>query len=222
MTPWTTAFGALAHHAALRPDAPGLRFPLSNEYRSYGEWHREATLLAKGLLAIGLRPGDHIALLSEARVEWLIVEAAVSAMGGVFAPFNTHYRADEIRYALDQSQSKALFVSPAFRSNPYLEMVESVRKDLPRLKHVISFGQGGDLTYRDILEKGEAYGGELPTVDPRSPAALLYTSGTTGFPKGALLTHYGMLTNSRSVMDRLRIGPDDRYTTMIPLFHCAG
>ncbi len=219
---WTTAFGALAWHAGRRPDAPGLRFPLSDDARSYGEWHREALHLAQGLLALGLRPGDHIALLAEARIEWPIVETAISAMGGVMVPLNTHYRAEEIRYALDQSRSRALFVSPSFRSNPYLEMVESVRGDLPGLRLVIAFGSGGDLEYGQLLKRGEGASATLPAPGPRDPAALLYTSGTTGFPKGALLTHHGMLTNSRSIFERLRIGPDDRYTTMIPLFHCAG
>jgi len=222
MTNWTTAFGALAHHAARRPDAPGLRFPLDDTARTYGEWHREATQLAHGLLALGLKPGDHIALLAEARVEWPIVQMAISAMGGVMVPLNTHYRAEEIRYALDQSRSRALFVSPSFRSNPYLAMVESVRGDLPNLGPVIAFGEGGDLSYAQVLKRGEGASATLPQPAPRDPAALLYTSGTTGFPKGALLTHHGMLTNSRSIFERLRIGPDDRYVTMIPLFHCAG
>ncbi len=222
MTRWSTAFGALAYHAGRRPDAPGLRFPLSDNARSYGEWHREATQLAQGLLASGLKPGDHIALLAEARIEWPIVETAISGMGGVMVPLNTHYRAEEIRYALDQSRSRALFVSPSFRSNPYLEMVESVRGDLAGLEHVIAFGSGGDVSYAELVRRGEGAAATLPEPAPREPAALLYTSGTTGFPKGALLTHHGMLSNSRFIFERLRIGPDDRYTTMIPLFHCAG
>ena len=224
MTPphWTTAFGALAWHAGRRPDAPGLRFPLNDDARSYGEWHHETIQLAQGLLALGLKPGDHIALLAEARIEWPIVETAISAMGGVMVPLNTHYRTEEIRYALNQSRSRALFVSPSFRSNAYLEMVDSVRGDLPDLRHVITFGSGGDLGYAQLLKRGEAASIALPEPAPRDAAALLYTSGTTGFPKGALLTHHGMLTNSRLIFERLRIGPDDRYTTMIPLFHCAG
>ena len=222
MTTWTTAFGALAHHAGRRPDAPGLRFPLDGTARTYGEWHRDSMQLARGLMKLGLKQGDHIALLAEARVEWPIVQMAVSAMGAVIVPLNTHYRAEEIRYALDQSRSRALFVSSAFRSNPYLEMVKSVRGSLPNLEHVFTFGDGGDLSYAQVLERGAGSTAALPTPAPRDPAALLYTSGTTGFPKGALLTHYGMLTNSRSIFERLRIGSDDRYVTMIPLFHCAG
>jgi fatty-acyl-CoA synthase len=219
---WSTAYGALTHHAGLRGTAPGLSFPLADATRTYAEWHREATDLARGLLTIGVRPGDHIALLAEARIEWPIVETAISAMGGVLVPLNTHYRAEELRYALDQSGSKALFLSPAFRSNPYLDMVTEIRGDLPGLSHVVTFGDGGDTTYCALAERGAGSTAALPTIDPMSPAALLYTSGTTGFPKGALLTHYGMLTNSGSIFERLRIGPDDRYTTMIPLFHCAG
>jgi acyl-CoA synthetase (AMP-forming)/AMP-acid ligase II len=222
MPGWSTAYEALAHQARVRGAAPGLRFPLSDLGRSFAEWYADATALARGLLAIGLKPGDHIALLAEARVEWPIVETAIAAMGGVMVPLNTHYRADEIRFALDQSRCRAIFLSPSFRSNAYLDMVASVRADLPRLDRVISFEPGGDLTYADLLAKGRDANLTLPTVDPDRPAAILYTSGTTGFPKGALLTHRAMLMNSRLTFGRLRVGPDDRYTTMIPPFHCAG
>ncbi|MDZ4734871.1 MAG: AMP-binding protein [Rhodospirillaceae bacterium] len=222
MTGWSTAYQALTRQASLRGDAPGLRYPLSDQGRSFAQWHEEATALARGLLAIGVRPGDHVALMAEARVEWLIVETAVAAMGGVVVPLNTHYRAEEIRFALDQSRSRALILSPVFRSNAYLDMVESVRADLPRLDHAISFEPGGDLTYAELLRKGRESTATLPDVDPDKPAAILYTSGTTGFPKGALLTHRAMLMNSRLTFERLQIGPADRYTTMIPPFHCAG
>jgi acyl-CoA synthetase (AMP-forming)/AMP-acid ligase II len=216
--PWLT----LDLQARRRPDEEALVFPHQSARRTFAGWHGEARRLASSLLRLGLQRGDHIALLAENRMEWPIVQMACAAMGAMLVPLNTHYRKDDLAYALQQSRSKAILLSERFRSNPYLENVQALRGSLPLLEHVISLDQSpGALAYRDLAEA--APGPEpVPDLEPLSPAALLYTSGTTGFPKGALLTHPGMMMCGRQTAERLSLREGDRWTSMIPLFHCAG
>ena len=223
-TPQPTPFAALADWAARRPEAEALAFPLSGGRRSFAAWHEEAEALARALLDLGLAPGDRIALLAENRVEWPVVQLGVAAMGGVLAPINTHSSADELAYALSHSGSRAILLSPRFRSNAYLEMLTAIRDGLPALGHAVLLdGEAeGCLRYDALLAQGGALTTALPSVDPEAPAALLYSSGTTGRPKGALLSHRGMLLDSWGSAQRLGLEAGDRWTSMIPLFHCAG
>ncbi len=219
--PWLALEAAVAAH----PGAEALVFPHQRARRSFAEWRDEAGRLAASLLCRGIRPGDHVALLAENRLEWPIVQMAAAAMGAVLVPLNTHYRKDDLAYALAQSQSRAVILSERFRSNPYLENVLALHAELPGLAHVISL-DGAD-PGRLVLGYGELVASSIsartaPDLDLLAPAALLYTSGTTGFPKGALLTHRGMMMCARETAERLAIRPGDRWTSMIPLFHCAG
>src|SRR5262249_18548793 len=221
-TPFETPGAALRHQAALRPTEEALIFPLSGGRLTFAAWLAEAEDLARGLLALGLEPGAHVALLAEHRLQWPVTQLAVALAGMVLVPLNSHYRQDDLAYALKQSDSQALLLSRAFRSNPYLEMVERLRPDLPQLSHVICFdGASGSAMGYDAL-RGRAMPGELPEMRADDVAALLYTSGTTGFPKGALLTHGAMLANAWGTSQRLGLRAGDRWTSIIPLFHCAG
>jgi len=224
LTPFATPQAALAHQARERPEQPALVFPASGERRSFAEWHEESDALARGLIGLGLGIGDHIAVIAENRIEWLILQLAVAKLGGVYVPLNTHYRGEELRYALDQSRSKALFLSPSFRSHDYLGMAASLASELATCRHIVPFGEGerGFAGHRRLLEAGRARRDRLPEVSPAAVAGLLYTSGTTGRPKGALLTHHAMLVDSWGSAQRIGFRPGDRYTSMIPLFHCAG
>jgi fatty-acyl-CoA synthase len=224
LTPFETPGAALRHQAAARPNEAALIFPLSGGRLAFAGWLAEAESLARGLLALGLRPGAHVALLAENRLEWPVTQLAAALAGMVLVPLNSHSRRDDLAYAVEQSDSQALLLSRAFRSNPYLEMVETLRPDLPRLRHVVCFeGAGGTaMAYEELRLRGRASPGELPAVRARDIAALLYTSGTTGFPKGALLTHGAMLANAWGTSQRLGVTAGDRWTSIIPLFHCAG
>jgi len=175
--------------------------------------------IAGGLKALGVEAGDHVALLAENRWEWPVVQLAVAALGAVFVPLNTHYRRDDLAFALKLSEARALLLSKSFRSSPYLEMVEAISPGLDELHHVICFDAGADaIPFTDLLT-AEPCANPGP---PESPGAILFTSGTTGEPKGAMLSHRAMMMNSRGLADRLDIRPGDRVTSIIPLFHCAG
>jgi acyl-CoA synthetase (AMP-forming)/AMP-acid ligase II len=224
LSPFGTPGEALRHQAKVRPDAEALAFPLSGGRLSFAGWLEEATALARGLLALGLAPGQHVALLAQNRREWPVVQLGLALAGLVMVPLNSHLRQDDLTYGLDQSDSVALLLSRRFRSSDYLAMVAGQRDRVPRLNHVICF-DGADtpaLDYKDILASGRSADSVLPEIAAGDIAALLYTSGTTGFPKGALLTHAGMLANAWGAAQRLGAGPGDRWTSIIPLFHCAG
>ena len=222
LTPFETSGAALRHQAALRPEEEALIFPLSGGRLTFAGWLTEAESLARGLLALGLRPGDHVALLAENRLQWPVAQLAIALAGTVMVPLNSHYRQDDLAFALKQSDSQALLLSRAFRSNLYLEMVERLRPHLPKLSHIICFdGAGGAaIGYAELLNRDER--DVLPRVRATDTAVLLYTSGTTGFPKGALLTHGAMLANAWGTSQRLGVSAGDRWTSIIPLFHCAG
>ena len=210
--PWP----ALEQAAAQWPHEDALVFPHQQAGRSFAQYRTEALALAGARSARGITAGDHVALLAENRVEWAIVQMACAAAGFVFVPLNTHYRKDDLAYALKQSDSKALVCSTQYRSNPYLENVTALRPTLPLLAHVFTLEED----YPRLIAEGHDF--KPVTPDPSAVAALLYTSGTTGFPKGALLAHRAMMMVAASSATRLGVSASDRWTSIIPLFHCAG
>ena len=224
LTPFATPGDALAHQAREHPDKEAFVFPHTGERMTFAEWQESAQALARGLLDLGYGSGDHIGILAESRMEWPICQMAIALMGGVMVPLNSHYRLDDLRYALNHSRTAALFLSESFRSNAYFEMVRELRPDLPRLRDAIVIGGAPDdaIGYSELLASGRRSTTALPEIDADAIASLQYTSGTTGFPKGALLTHAGMLANSWGISGRLRVTEDDRWTSIIPMFHCAG
>ena len=137
----------------------------------------------------------------------------------VFVPLNTHYRRDDLIHALKLSEAKAIFLSRAFRSNAYLDMVQAVRGDCETLRHVICFDDADGAMRFETLLASEPHASPGPAS---GPGAILFTSGTTGEPKGAVLSHRAMMMNARGVAERLDIRRGDRVTSIIPLFHCAG
>ncbi len=223
LTPFATPLDALAAMAARHGGREALAFPHQGRRMGFAEWHRQSTALARGLLALGLTPGAHVALLAENRIEWPVVQLGVAAAGMVLVPLNTHYRAEDLGQALAASGAEAMILSAGFRRNAYLETVRTLRPGLPALRHLILLDEGmGETTLDQVVAAGTRSAAALPMVDPRAPASLQFTSGTTGTPKGALLTHEGMLANAWGTAGRLHITEADRWTSIIPLFHCAG
>ena len=210
--PWL----ALQHAAMAWPNAEALVFPHQQARRSFKQYHDEASRLAGGLCSLGIAAGDHVALLAENRVEWPIVQMACAALDAVLVPLNTHNRRDDLAYALEQSDSRILVCSTSYRGNPYLETVTSLRAELPLLAQVIAL----ETDYPRLIAENQPF--TTAVANPAAIAALLYTSGTTGFPKGALLSHRAMMRVAGATGDRLDLSEGDRWTSIIPLFHCAG
>jgi fatty-acyl-CoA synthase len=218
--PSSTLGEALREQARLRPDQPALIFPQTGHHYSFSQWLNEASRIACGLVELGAKPGNHIALLAQNRIEWPVVEMAVALCGAVLVPLNTHFARDDLLFALRESNSKMIFLSSEFRSHHYLDMLREFRNELENLTHVINFdGPEADCLSFSELEQTDL---DFPTVRSNDTAGLLYTSGTTGFPKGALLSHSAMLFDSWQTARRLAIHESDRWTSIIPLFHCSG
>jgi fatty-acyl-CoA synthase len=170
---------------------------------------------AKALLA-RFRPGEHIAVWSGNSLEWIVLEYGAGLAGLVLVTVNPAYQAAELGYVLRQSRTVGLFHVSSYRGNPMNEVLAEVRGDLPDLREVVAL-EG----WAEFLASGDA-DIALPEVSPRDYVQIQYTSGTTGFPKGVLLHHHGMVNNARFTMQRLGARPGDVLVWPMPLFHTAG
>ncbi len=213
---------------------------------NYGQYRDVVNQLAKGLMALGIEKGDHIAVWATNVPEWVFLELAVSKIGGVLVTINTNYRAAEIEYALRQGDIKALFLIEELRGYSYLDAVYSVApelkslgdplgqelnsENLPRLKRVVLIGKDakpGVLLYSQITAMADQVSDEelkarQATVGVHDVVQMQYTSGTTGFPKAVMLTHYSLVNQSHIACSRGALSADERYVTSMPYFHIAG
>jgi len=216
-----TSVKALAAIAESHPNKDAFVFP--GEAITFRDLNDKSTALAKALLDLGFRPGENIALLAQNSVHWLIVQLAVAKAGMILVPLNTYYRVEDLAYALSHSQARAIFFTPAFRANKYLELVREATKQSKNSPVKIMIGGRADqsLCMDDLIAQGNTSSTALPSVEGRDNAAIIYTSGTTGFPKGAMLTHEGVMANGVSIFSRLKIGFSDSVTSIVPMFHAA-
>jgi fatty-acyl-CoA synthase len=216
-----TPIAALAAVARHSPDKDAFVFPEGS--LSFGDWNDRSEALAKALLDLGFAPGDNIAILAQNSIHWPIVQLAVARAGMILVPLNTYYKLEDLTYALAHSQARAVFFTPAFRTSKYLDLVREAAKQSRDLRSMIVIGGHADgcLSLEDLIAEGTASGAALPPVRGEDNAAIIYTSGTTGFPKGAMLTHRGVMADGCAVFSRLKIGSDDRITSIVPMFHSA-
>jgi fatty-acyl-CoA synthase len=212
-----TVGGLLADAAREAPDHIALVADLDVDARrqwTYAELHRDATNLALALLA-HFEPGEHVAIWMPNCAEWVLLELAAGLAGIVIVTVNPAFRAEEALYVLSQSKAAGLFLAPEYRGSNLLDALESIRGSLPLLRTVVSLDTFAEFAKDPPLR-------ELPEVSADSPAQVQYTSGTTGFPKGALLRHRGVVNNARLMGRRLGLGADDRCLNFMPMFHTGG
>jgi len=212
---------------------------------TYREYRERANAVAKGLMALGLQKGEHIAIWAVNFPEWMLLEMAAAKVGLVLATVNPTYRAAELEYALRQGDIVALFFQAKVRDHDCVATVRkritpaessgAVRSEtLPKLRYAFLIGPPPPADapwqptpFRELIALGASVSDEAlqvrqTEVKPSDPAQLQYTSGTTGFPKGALLTHHSILNNGAVVSYRLGTSKDDRFCTAMPLFHTGG
>ncbi|MGR6806876.1 AMP-binding protein [Sphaerotilus natans] len=190
----------------------------------------EVDRLAAGLRALGLRPGDRLGIWSPNRVEWLVTQFATARIGIVLVNINPAYRLAELEYALQLSGCRAVIAAERLRTADYLAMLQTVRPKLPALEFVLRTGEGrtpGMLRYADVLIAPEAV--DVAALDAleatlgcHDPINIQFTSGTTGHPKGATLTHHNIVNNAIAVAQAMRFGEADRLCIPVPLYHCFG
>jgi fatty-acyl-CoA synthase len=183
---------------------------------TYAELADEATLVARALLA-SFSPGDRVAVWSTNRSEWILLQLGAALAGIVLVTVNPAYKDSEVAYVLGQSRAHGIFVEPLARSRDLLAAAHRVSADLPALHTIVSLGD-----WAEFLRTAPSGPIELPSVDAREPAQIQYTSGTTGFPKGALLSHDGLVLNGRIYAETIGAGSEDTWINPMPLFHTAG
>ncbi len=215
----TTIGSVLIEAATEAPDAEALveaRADGSIGRRfTYGQLFSEAERLADSL-ATRYAPGERIAIWSPNTPEWALLEFAAALAGLVLVTVNPAYQAKELAYVLQQSRSAGLFLVRECRGNPMAEIAREVCADLPQIREVIDLDDHAALFAMD---------GPAPVrreVRPDDPAQVQYTSGTTGFPKGAVLSHRSLTNNARFSMSRMGAQRGDTYLNVMPMFHTAG
>ena len=185
-------------------------------------WDATSTL-ARALMAIGVQPGDRVGIWSPNRWEWVVTQFATARMGAILVNINPAYKTAELEYALRQSGTRILLLARQFRAASYVEMVEVVRPNCPQLQRTIVLDDEWDtLLARADEVSEEALAEREGTLQFDDPINIQYTSGTTGFPKGATLSHHNILNNGFFIGQALRYTPEDRVCIPVPFYHCFG
>jgi acyl-CoA synthetase (AMP-forming)/AMP-acid ligase II len=214
-----TVGDALRDAAAEAPHAialvEGAVDPAARRRWSYAELLEASERAARALLG-RFAPGDRIAVWAGNVPQWVILEMAAGLAGITIVTVNPALRPQELAYVLGQSRADGIFLVPAYRGNLMAEMVQQVRGDLPALREVVSFADWEAFCAEASADR------PLPEVSPHAPAQIQYTSGTTGFPKGAVLHHRGIVNNARLYTARLGLVPGNVQLSAMPLFHTAG
>ena len=215
---------ALRRTARDFPDHAALVSLFEGRRLTYRDLDGAVDRMALSLLAMNAQKGDRLAIWSPNRADWPILHHAAARIGLIVVTVNPAFRADEMAHVIADSGARFLFSAPAFRSYSYADAVASVRDRLPDLEHVVYFGESG---WEDFLARaGDAGADALDRAEGAVACAdacnIQYTSGTTGRPKGALLTHHNLLNNGHFVGERQRLGPDDTICLPVPFFHCFG
>ncbi len=196
---------------------------------SYGELWARVERAARAFLALGVQAGDRVGIWSGNRAEWLVVQYATARVGAILVNVNPAYRRHELDYALRKSGVSVLVSARSFRQTDYLEMLREVAPLLPALDRVVLLDEGapGMMGWEEFLARAD----EVPverlhtreaTLDFDDPINIQYTSGTTGFPKGATLSHHNILNNGYFVGARCGFTAADRVCVPVPLYHCFG
>ena len=217
----------------------GLRYTYAGLYRAMRQ-------LASALLSLGLEKGDRVGIWSHNNAEWVLMQLATAKVGLILVNINPAYRTAEVEYALNKVGCKALVAMPSFKSSNYLGMLRELApelercmpgmlaaKRLPTLRSVVWIdvaGQGeeqpGMLRFSDVMARGHASDARIDdvahTLENTDPINIQFTSGTTGFPKGATLTHRNILNNGFFIGECMRLTPRDRLCIPVPLYHCFG
>ena len=229
--------------AAEAPDAPALIARHQAVRWTYRELRKRADDLAAGLMALGLKPGERIGIWSPNNSEWVLTQFATAKAGLILVNINPAYRVHEFEYVMNKVGCRALILSPGFKGNDYLASLRALAPELdeaapgrlkaarlPRLEIVIRLGDektAGALNFADVAAPAsKAQLAELAALEKTlqfdDPINIQFTSGTTGAPKGATLTHHNILNNGYFIGEAMRLTAEDRLCIPVPYYHCFG
>lgn len=233
----------LADRAEEMPDHDALVYPDRGLRYSYREFNDVCEQVAKGLMALGVQKGENVAVWATNVPEWVSLQFGSGKMGAVLVTVNTNYRSSELEYLLKQSDSTTLFLIEDYRGNSYIDTIYDLcpelktsepgkleSKRLPLLKNVVILGDkkyDGAFNWSDIIEMASQITDEelkkrMATLEPDDVINMQYTSGTTGFPKGVMLTHSNLTNNGYNIAKCMELTKEDRLCIPVPFFHCFG
>jgi fatty-acyl-CoA synthase len=210
--------------AAAHPDGDALIDVAQGLRYTYAQLDAETDLLARGLMALGIDKGDRVGLWAPNCAQWTVAQYALAKIGAILVNINPAYRTHELAYVLKQSGTRMLLAATSFKTSDYVAMVQQVRPETPALLDVAFIGTGDWETLR--ARAGEVTAEQLAQrkagLVNTEPINIQYTSGTTGFPKGATLSHRNILNNGYFTTELIELGPADRLCIPVPFYHCFG
>lgn len=237
-----TLGGVLDDLSKTNPNGWAVRYTDRNYFRTWKELNDEADLIARGMMSLGVKKGDHVAIWATNTPEWILTLFAAAKIGAVLVTVNTNFKIFELEYLLRQSDTKLLVMIGGFKNNDYVATVNELLPELkttsgeiesehlPFLKRVVFAGKEtpeGMLNFEDLKILGgdfpvEIYEENKKTLNTHDVVNMQYTSGTTGFPKGVMLTHYNILNNGKTIGDGMKFTKNDKLCITVPFFHCFG
>ncbi len=225
------------------PDQYAFKYPTLDYTRTYSQFRRDVDECAAALISLGVKAGDHVAVWATNIPEWFITFWATTKIGAVLVTVNTAYKIHEIEYLLKQSDTHTLVMIEYCKDINYKEIIRELcpelenltpgeplySKNLPFLRNVVTagFSMPGCLNWEQMLSRSSLVPREevrrrASLVKPDDVCNMQYTSGTTGFPKGVMLTHRNIVNNGKTIGDRMDLSTADRMMIQVPMFHCFG
>ncbi|WUS77074.1 AMP-binding protein [Kribbella sp. NBC_01245] len=191
---------------------------------TYAEFNADVDEFARGLITNGIEKGDRVGIWAPNCAEWTITQYATAKIGAILVNLNPAYRTHELSYALNQSGVKLLISATSFKTSDYRAMIDNIRADCPSLTQVVYIGTDDwtDVAAAAGETSAEDLASRMAELSFDDPINIQYTSGTTGFPKGATLSHHNILNNGYFVTETIGFGPDDRLCIPVPFYHCFG
>lgn len=225
------------------PDKEAYVYPENGIRKTYREIDQETDELAKAFIGMGIKKGEHVAIWSDNKPQWLLSQFATGKMGAVLVTVNTNYQANELEYLLKQSDATTLIVDEGFKGTSYIDIIRSICPELndkedgfvtsqrlPKLKRIILMTdkqEAGIYKWSEFLAHADGITDDelkkrQQSMTPDDVINIQYTSGTTGFPKGVMLTHHNIVNNGKIIGDFMKLTNEDRVCIPVPFFHCFG
>ena len=229
--------------AQLYPAQEAYIYPEHGIRKTYQELDAETNELAKAFIGMGIEKGEHVAIWSDNKREWLLSQYATGKMGAVLVTVNTNYQAAELEYLLKQSDATTLILDEGFKGTSYIDIIRKICPELagndkgnlvsgafPHFKRVILMTEReeeGMFTWSELMAHAadvtdQQLEERFRLLEPEDVINIQYTSGTTGFPKGVMLTHNNVVNNGKLIGDFMKLTERDRVCIPVPFFHCFG
>lgn len=231
--------------AANYPDSVAIKYTTREYQKTWSELNERCNAVAKGLLSLGIKRDDKVAIWATNVPEWYEILFASAKIGAILVTVNTNYKEFELEYLLKQSDTKMLVMIDGVKNNSYVDTIDKLlpefrnskkgevdNQKFPFLKKIVYCGTGnstprGFMNFEDIAKAGvnvtdEELNAVMDALDCHDVINMQYTSGTTGFPKGVMLTHYNIINNGKSIGDGMKFTNKDKLLITVPMFHCFG